>query len=81
MISPRSHSKYVMKIKPDFGSKPHVLSSASGTGILLPSFQMEKLRARQVKTLPNVTQQDWPPTVAPGTQVQDLLEWISLAPC
>lgn len=33
---------------------------------------MEKLRPREVKTMPNVTQQDWPPMVAPGTQVGDL---------
>ena len=81
MISPGSHSKYVMKINPDFGSKPYVLSFASGTGILLPLCQMEKLRPREVKTLSNVTQQDWPPVVAPGTQVEICLKWISLAPC
>lgn len=61
-----------MKIKPDFGSKPHVLYFASGTGILLPLCQMEKMRPRVFKTLSNVTQEDWPPVVAPGTQVPDL---------
>lgn len=32
-ISPQLHSKYVMKVKPDFGSKPRVLSCTPAQGV------------------------------------------------
>lgn len=69
--SPKLHRKYVMRVKSDFWLQTPCLFLYTSTETFLPLFQMKKLRHREVKTLPKVTQQDWLPTFALGTQVWD----------
>lgn len=65
--SPKLHRKDVMRVRSDFWLQISCFFLYTSTGTFLPLFQMEKLRHREVKTLPKVTQQDWLPTVALGT--------------